>query len=208
MKPTVWSASSRQAKLCTVRTAFRHWKGERSKSGQWQLNHKNPVPSSRRKSWRCRGSALRDRKCIHESSRTAHGCGSETHERLRELYILSQRSMHFTNCAAIREDSYLSREHAYKQVIQHLCTNRTLQHVCTDTIHPVQVLQYRRTWEVADPNGDWTLTTTFSLFEQGWAEATSKNSSHTFLSRADSHKVSSHQTLTSATVLSRHIKHL
>ena len=105
MKPTVWSASSRQAKLCTVRTAFRHCKGEWSKSGRLQLNHKKPVPFSRRKSWRCRVSALRDRKCIQDHSHKAQGPDPKH-------FIFTQRSIHFTNYAAIWEESYLSREHA------------------------------------------------------------------------------------------------
>lgn len=31
-KPTVWSASSKHARLCTVRTAFRHWAAEDRKN--------------------------------------------------------------------------------------------------------------------------------------------------------------------------------
>lgn len=33
MKPTVWSASSRHARLCTVLTALRHWEGTEGQDG-------------------------------------------------------------------------------------------------------------------------------------------------------------------------------
>lgn len=179
MKPTVWSASSRQAKLCTVRTALRHWRGERRKSGQWELNHKTPIPSSSRKSWGCRGSALRDRECIHESGCTGHGSESEN-------FIFLVRGQCTSHSVKWRESCF-SREHAYERDSSaHLHWHNPL---------------------FADSKGDWILTTAFSLSEQGWAEATSKNSSHSFLSRTARHKVSSHPTPTSATVLSRPIKH-
>lgn len=47
MKPTVWSASSRHARLCTVLTALRHWEGRERKDGVSQGSDTPALPSCR-----------------------------------------------------------------------------------------------------------------------------------------------------------------
>lgn len=97
MKPTVWSASSRQAKLCTVRTAFRHWKGQRNTSEQCQLMQGvQSIPFSRRKSWRSRDLPLRTENAFTKVVTQHMG------QRLRALHILIQRSMHSKMCCHMR----------------------------------------------------------------------------------------------------------
>lgn len=188
MKPTVWSASSRQAKLCTVRTAFRHWKGQRNTSEQCQLMQGvQSIPFSRRKSWRSRDLPLRTENAFTKVVTQHMG------QRLRALHILIQRSMH--------SKTVLPYE---KTVIclGSLLLNRELTtcvQTAPDTTHPVQLFQYCRTQELASLNDNWTLTAASSLLEQG---------SHSLLFRAESHKVSSHQTFNSAAELSGCTQHL